>query len=393
MDAFADLAWDTSKANNAKNATLGAQQKTQATLQPSTSSSVDSFGRLAAAGTGQPHPMGMKVAQPRPIGVGSASSIGARSGSSGSNGDPFSGLFARGGSPNINMSMADRRAHAEREKRERERREREKLDAQGAMWDQLDGHLSANASNAGSRTVSPSPALFTANPAVGISSRSHAAATPPLGLKTNPGVKVPTSHNTTGDLFWSMHHSPPSSTSRATSPLRASPAIRQSTPTIDSLLSVKPSPSVTQSNDAWSQLDALIAPKPAPAIGSRPLAAAASDPFDMDFLTEPSPVAPTPPRSRARTPGDFDFNEKEDLDESPSDEDDILGDLAKPVAEVRTQSPAVSAFFPLYSLSNDSTSCRKLPRKSIGMNLAPHRHLLISLDKLLKWVSLPSKPG
>lgn len=350
MDAFADLVWDSSKTNSAKNATLGAQQKAQTPLQPSSSSSsIDSFGRLAAAV--QPLSTGMKpVAQPRPIGVGAVGvgiGGGPRAGSSGPNGDPFSGLFARGGSPNINMSMADRRAHAEREKRERERREREKLDAQGAMWDQLEGHLSANASNSGSRAVSPSPALFGVNANAGTgnlpSSRSHAAATPPLGLKTNPGIKVPSSQSASTDLFWSMHQSPPSGTSRATSPLRASPVIRQSTPTIDALLSSKPTPIRSHSNDAWSQLDALVAPKPAPAPSSRP-AAAALDPFDMDFLSDPSPVShqPTPPRSRARTPVDFDFNEREELNASPSDEDDILGDLAKPVSDLNVQSPPVS---------------------------------------------------
>lgn len=366
MDAFADLAWTSSTTNSAKNATLGSQQKSQSSLGPSTSSSSsDLFGRLAAA---QPAGNTASIAQPRPIGASGpgSSSIGtgvarppARVNSGGSNGDPFSGLFARGGSPNINMSMADRRAHAEREKREREKREKERLEAQGAMWDQLDGQLSTNIPGANSRTVSPSPAIF--NGPSSTSSMPHGAASPPSGLKTNPGVKRATSPPNGGDLFWSMHRPPQNNTSRTTSPLRASPALRQPTPTIDTLLSSKstPSPS-TQSvqsavnHDAWSQLDALVSPKPAFPPTSRPTAGL--DPFDLDTLVD-APTAqssasvhqPTPPRSRARTPGEFDFGDREDANSAVPSDDDILGDLAKPVSDLRIDSPTVGAtFFPFF---------------------------------------------
>ncbi|PVF97570.1 hypothetical protein CPB86DRAFT_874043 [Serendipita vermifera] len=352
MDAFAGLAWDDAKVNDPKNATLGAQQKRQLTpLQPSqSSSSNDVFGKLAAAG--QFVPSGASSSNPKPTlstqTISPTPSIPvSRSNRStpsiSNNGDPFGGLFARGGSPNINMSMADRRAHAEREKRDRERREKEKLEAQGAMWDQLDGAFSTNGINTASRTTSPSPATSNV--------RAYGRAITPVGLKTNPGVKVATSPPSGTDLFWSMHQSPPSASSRTSSPAvipqkhtvpsRSSSLQQQTDAGQDDLLgfgSTSPKAKV----DAWSQLDLLAAPKPARPVNAQP--SVGSDPFDLDFLSDPSPVAPsasyqaTPPLSRARTPGDFDFNEREAPDSGTVSDDDILGDLAKPVDEVRAAS-------------------------------------------------------
>ncbi|CCA71136.1 related to SWA2-Clathrin-binding protein required for normal clathrin function and for uncoating of clathrin-coated vesicles [Serendipita indica DSM 11827] len=327
MDAFAGLAWDEPKAGN-KNTTLGAQQTRQ--LTPSqfsqSSSTNDVFGRLAAAG--QP------AAVPKPAnGIGSHINIPSRNVSTpqmanSSGGDPFSGLFARGGSPNINMSMADRRAHAEREKRDKERREREKVEAQGAMWDQFENTFSTGNSNVNSRTASPSPAILAA--------RSHGVSTPPIGLKTNPGVaKVAASPPSGTDLFWSMHHSPQAGSSRTGSPAilpqRPGTGSRQhSGQSLDALATA------TQTNDTWSQLDALAAPKPSPAVRSPP---SALDPFDVDLLSGTSSSQPlaTPPISRTRSPGDFDFNERDD---GAVSEDDILGDLAKPV--IRSDTPDLS---------------------------------------------------
>ena len=341
MDAFAGLAWDESRSQKSQNTTLGAQQQRQLTpAQSSLSSSSDSFGRLASAG--QLNPVASKPSHYASNGTASAAIPTAnRPTANTSGGDPFSGLFARGGSPNVNMSMADRRAHADRERRERERREKEKLDAQGAIWDQLDGAFSANGSKPTSRVNSPSPAIFP--------TRATAVASPPIGLKTNPGVKTATSPPGSTDLFWSMHHSPQSASPRTSSPAlapqRLTPSTRPLQPSSASLLEHLGSKSLSpasQKHDAWSQLHILAAPKPAAASTTQPTAGL--DPFDLDFLAEAETVSPqvpsyqpTPPRSRARTPGDFDFNEREGFDEGVStDEDDILGDLAKPIERVPT---------------------------------------------------------
>lgn len=346
MDAFAGLAWDDSRSQKSQNNTLGAQQQRQLTpAQSSLSSSSDLFGKLASAG--QLHPIAPKPSQHTLNGGPSVAIPAANRGAANSaGGDPFGGLFARGGSPNINMSMADRRAHAERERRERERREKEKLEAQGAMWDQLDSTFSANGSNAHSRTGSPSPAI--------LQTRTNAVASPPPGLKTNPGVKAATSPPPPSgtDLFWSMHHSPQSASSRTSSPALVPQRLATSTRTVPrsgpllELGSKSLSPQTSQRDDAWSQIDVLAAPRPSLASTTRP--AAGLDPFDLDFLSgvdespnQPISHQPTPPRSRARTPGDFDFNERESFDSGVStDEDDILGDLAKPVVE-RVSTPEV----------------------------------------------------
>jgi len=357
MDAFADLAWGTeNQARKPQNNTLGAQQQGQLTAaRSSLSSSTDSFGKLAAAG--QLHPVSSKP--PQQHGYNEPSNIAiptaTRGTANSSSGDPFSGLFARGGSPNINMSMADRRAHAERERRERERREKEKLEVQGAMWDQLDSTLSASGSNTHSRTASPSPAIFP--------TRTNAVVSPPVGLKTNPGAKTPASPSGGGDFFWSMHHSPQPVSLRTSSPAlvprRPTPPTRTSSQSGEYLGSKQLSPASSQKSDAWSYLDVLAAPRPSLASTAQP--SAALDPFDLDFLSgldEPSqPIShqPTPPRSRARTPGDFDFNEKESFGGGVStDEDDILGDLAKPVGrtatpEVMMKPALVHTFFSLYN--------------------------------------------
>ncbi|KIM32629.1 hypothetical protein M408DRAFT_326409 [Serendipita vermifera MAFF 305830] len=369
MDAFAGLAWDEPKSQKPQNATLGSQHQRQLTpAQSSLSSSSDSFGKLASAGQHIP-------ISPKPTHYtsnGSASTAIPTSGRATTNqsgGDPFSGLFARGGSPNVNMSMADRRAHAERERREKERREKEKLDAQGAMWDQLDSTFSANGSKPTSRVASPSPAIF--------STRANAAASPPIGLKTNPGVKTATSPPLNTDLFWSMHHSPPSASSGTSSPAlvpqRVTPSTRPLQPSSNSILEQlgsRPTPTSSHRN-SWSQLDALAAPKPSAASTSQPTAGL--DPFDLDFLEEtdspiPQPTShqPTPPRSRARTPGDFDFNERSFDSGVSTDEDDILGDLAKPVE--RKASPEI----PIRPAAVRTTSSSSLTNGARSVSPPPH---------------------
>jgi hypothetical protein len=362
MDAFADL-WNNSSGTSGQNAgdvTLGAKQQ-QLSNQPvrslqATPPANDAFSRLASAGSlatppRQPTPRtsgAVPIAPPSSRHSGSSS----MSGSPRPSGDPFSGLLSLGPSTNVNMSMADRRAHAERERREREKREKARVEAQGAMWDQLDGALSGTSSVTNSRAVSPVPA-----PPPRLA--SAATALPPPGLKTNPGVKPspPTSNN---DVFWSLNaplQNIHSVTSRNASPAlvpqlappNPTPAHVRSSPTFEDIPTQQPPP--VPSNKAsggpdsdWLDLEG-IGSKATPAAPTPRRPNQTSDPFSFNLL-DSSPnneLFVSPAGSRSRTPGDFDFGPREDLEQSAED-DDILGDLAKPIDEVRRKrvAPPVS---------------------------------------------------
>lgn len=362
MDAFADL-WNNSTGTSGQNpgdATLGAKQQ-QLSNQPARSMQAtpptnDAFSKLANAGTlasppRQPTP---RTSGAVPIAPASARHNGSPSMSASprTGGDPFSGLLSLGPSTNVNMSMADRRAHAERERREREKRERARVEAQGAMWDQLDGALSGTSSVTNSRAVSPIPAP---------SLRPASAATtlPPPGLKTNPGVK-PSPPTSSGDIFWNLnaplqniHAVTSRNVSPALVPQAAPPNPAQthgrSSPTFADI-STQRSPPLLSTNatggphDDWLNLDA-IAPTGSPAAPTPRRPNQTSDPFGFDLLGSSSSkdLFVSPVGSRSRTPGDSEFGLKLDLEQSTED-DDILGDLAKPIDEVRKKhvAPAVS---------------------------------------------------
>ncbi|KAI0711020.1 hypothetical protein C8T65DRAFT_739591 [Cerioporus squamosus] len=88
-------------------------------------------------------------------------------------------------------------------------------------------------------------------------------------------------------------------------------------------------------DDDWGFGDLTSQPAAAPATTGK--AAPASDLLGFDDFTPASssrkPSPPAPPRSG--TPGDFDFGDREDgLLGSHSDDDDILGDLGKPVEQL-----------------------------------------------------------
>lgn len=367
MDAFADL-WNNSTGTSGQNsgdATLGAkQQQQQLSNQPVRSMqatpSNDAFSKLASAGTlaGPPRQPTPRTSGAVPIAPASARHNGSPSTSTSprTGGDPFSGLLSLGPSTNVNMSMADRRAHAERERREREKREKARVEAQGAMWDQLDGALSGTSSVTNSRAVSPIPAP---------SLRPTSAATtlPPPGLKTNPGVK-PSPPISSTDIFWNLNA--PLQNIHAVSSRNASPALvpqgappnpaqahGRSSPTFAGISSQRspPLPSTNAAggpDDDWLNLDA-IAPTASPAAPTPRRPNQTSDPFGFDLLDSSSSkdLFVSPAGSRPRTPGDFDFTSREDLEESTED-DDILGDLAKPIDEVRKKrvAPAVSVSVP-----------------------------------------------
>lgn len=86
------------------------------------------------------------------------------------------------------------------------------------------------------------------------------------------------------------------------------------------------------SQNDWGLDDFISQPAP-----SKPVAAPqTSSLLDLDEFTSPSTVQPQryTPDVRSNTPGDFDFGDREDrLLSDHSDEDDILGELSKPVTE------------------------------------------------------------
>ncbi|TFK47023.1 hypothetical protein OE88DRAFT_1666848 [Heliocybe sulcata] len=102
----------------------------------------------------------------------------------------------------------------------------------------------------------------------------------------------------------------------------------------------KPSPAAlsVHDDDDWGLGDFSSAPVASP-VPSKPLAS--QSPFDLeDFGSSRDGATPT----RIDSPGDFDFGEKEDrlLDDQSGDEDDLLGDLGKPVDSIRRRSPPQS---------------------------------------------------
>lgn len=362
MDAFADLWNNTSgtSGQNAGDATLGAKQQ-QLSNQPvrsmqATPPTNDAFSRLASAGSlaSPPQQPASRTSGAVPIPSASSRHNGSPSlsGSPRPNGDPFSGLLSLGASTNVNMSMADRRAHAERERREREKREKARVEAQGAMWDQLDGALSGSSSVTNSRAVSPVP-----TPSLRLA--SAVTTLPPAGLKTSPGVKPspPISNN---DIFWSLnaplqniHAVTSRNVSPALVPQRAppnqAPTYRRSSPTFADISTQQslPVPSTNASRGSDSDLLNLdgIMSKATPAAPTPRRPNPTSDPLGLDLLglSSNKDVFDSPAGSRSRTPGDFDFGSREDLEQSAED-DDILGDLAKPIDEVRRKrvAPPVS---------------------------------------------------
>ena len=375
MDAFADL-WNNSSGTSGQNVgdvTLGAKQQ-QLSSQPvrsmqATPPANDAFSRLASAGSlasppRQPTP---RTSAAVPIAPASSRHSGSSSmsGSPRPSGDPFSGLLSLGPSTNVNMSMADRRAHAERERREREKREKARVEAQGAMWDQLDGALSGTSSVTNSRAVSPVP-----TPSLRLA--SAATTLPPPGLKTSPGVK-PSPPISNSDIFWSLnaplqniHAVASRNASPALVPQRAppnpAPAHGRSSPTFMDISTPQPLPVPSNNasggpdNDLLS-LDGTVS-KATPAAPTPRRPNQTSDPFSFDLLGSSSnnELFVSPAGSRSRTPGDFDFGSGEDLEQSTED-DDILGDLAKPIDEVRRKRVAppisVSVLYMLFNFTPD----------------------------------------
>ncbi|KAI0758146.1 hypothetical protein C8Q74DRAFT_1452106 [Fomes fomentarius] len=278
-DAFADL-WNATGASKLAEAPrkLGAMAATPpsqaaATRKPQN----DVFSMLAAAGSSS----SITSRSTTPLGpvpprlIQQTPSGGTRAAGS-RGGDAFSGLlsgtFAAQSSSNANLTMAQRAALAEKDKLERVQKTQPSASASSA-WAGLD--------------------------ALGGSSITTSAPT----------------RNPLEDLGFSSFSSSPAS---ARTPSK----------------SLQPAP---PPEDDWGLGDFSSPSAPAPAIATLSKPTPAYDLFGLDdFIpasTSGKSTAPTPQRSVS--PGDFDFGNREDgLLGNQSDEDDILGDLGKPVEQL-----------------------------------------------------------
>ncbi|TFY66926.1 hypothetical protein EVG20_g4179 [Dentipellis fragilis] len=286
-DSFADLWNSAGPAKPAQQAVkLGAAAATGSTV--SRRPQYDAFAMLASTGTNpnsrSTTPSGASMSSQKP----SAKPI-----TSTSSGDAFSGLFSNGfgeASANANLSIAERAAKVERERREalmkQQAKHQEAAKQHAHTWAGLDGLESLAKS-----TSTPAPAP------------------PPVAQ----------------DDDWLFGSAPP-----------AKPAA-----------SVKVT---AATEDDWGLDDFVSHPAPSksvtPVQPSQPKSV-----WDLDDLTSSSKPVSGPSHSNSRshgasrssTPGDFDFGDREDalLDDNSQDEDDILGDLARPAHEVRRRpSPA-----------------------------------------------------
>jgi hypothetical protein len=203
-------------------------------------------------------------------------------------GDAFGDLLSLSDdSRSKNMTIAERKAQADRERAKAEERARQEREAHGAFWDKLEF---ADSSGSG--------------PRAGGSFSGISAPTP----------QPPTSRINTTLLV----------------PSRVSP-----------LPSSQPSrPTPVSSTDPWD-LDRFLAPSksvsqaPTPSSNVSPVQKDTQDNLDLfDLLGTSSSTQPVPPAQpprlspvRTGTPGDFDWGDRED-------QEDLLGELSKPVSEV-----------------------------------------------------------
>lgn len=285
-DAFADL-WNATGASKPAEAPrkLGAMAATPpsqaaVTRKPQN----DVFSMLAATGSSSsitrsttPRSLASGPVPLRPIQQTPSGGTRAAAGSRG--GDAFSGLlsgtFAAQSSSNANLTMAQRAALAEKEKLERTRKTQPSASASSA-W---------------------------------------------AGLDALGGSSITTSAPTRDPLedlgFSSFSSSPAPARTPSKSPQPAPPA-----------------------EDDWGLGDFSSQSAPVLATSSKPTPAYDLFGFD-DFIpasTSGNSTAPAPQRSTS--PGDFDFGSREDgLLGNQSDEDDILGDLGKPVEQLAAVSP------------------------------------------------------
>ncbi|TCD60279.1 hypothetical protein EIP91_010431 [Steccherinum ochraceum] len=215
--------------------------------------------------------------------------------SSSSSGDAFSGLLsgslAPGSANQANMTIAQRAAQAERQRSEELLRQHNATQKAASAWAGLDS----------------------------------------LGKPSSSATKGAPSGSTNDD--WAFDFASPPSQTQVKPQLPA--AQKSSTAAVD--------------DDDWGLGDFSAAPtktQSAPARASpAPQKASTGSLWELDEFTSTTSkngrqFSPEPPRHRSDTPGSFDFGDREDREEGllshrSDDEDDILGDLSKPVDQVR----------------------------------------------------------
>ena len=105
-------------------------------------------------------------------------------------------------------------------------------------------------------------------------------------------------------------------------------------------------------DDDWGLEDFITKPAQKKAALPKP-ASQSQSLWDLDEFSSPTPASlrasPVPQNDRSSTPGSFDFGDREDglLDDRSDDEDDILGELARPARSKPTPqaSTSLSMFF------------------------------------------------
>ncbi|KAL5636390.1 hypothetical protein ACGC1H_000378 [Rhizoctonia solani] len=216
----------------------------------------------------------------------------AKSPSSANGGDAFGDLFTPSGvSQSKNLTIAERQAQANREQAKAQELARKEREAHGAFWDQLEFSASGRSTpmnntilSTGSLTAQPQPQAPRINTELLVPSRVS-----PLP-SSKPSASAVTSASNAD--MWDLD-------SLLTSSKPVSPA-----PPTSSVVS--PGPRSAQArNDLFDLLDSTQS----------------NNERNLGTSIRNSPI-------RSGTPGDFDWGDRED-------QDDLLGELGKPVAQAR----------------------------------------------------------
>jgi len=330
MTDFSDLLWNDSGSSKPKSATTlgsGPANKSSVPSQTSTLAAqpYDTFSALASTASSSRLPYS-RTSSNTSGGIGHTTQSPKPSATPGpalpnsSSVDAFGNLFSSGAgaaSSAANLSIAQQQLRLAQQKQELSRKQAtEQLSDQGAFWDRFES--GGNVSPAVSSTTSSRVAHNT----------SHTSSTPPFDSSSllQPSSLKQTSRPGSG----ASHNSPLSS-------------------------------------DPWGDFDTLApanttVKSPTPRVAQKPNPAI-DDLFDfVEFDQQlPSTTDQTkssgPLVSRPASPGDFDFGDREYggdslLQSENSDEDDILGDLAKPIDQLpsRTASRASTVRTVLISL-------------------------------------------
>jgi hypothetical protein len=315
-DSFADL-WNSTAPSkpvqSQQSRTLGSATPTVAGQQRKPQNDV--FSMLAASTSSSRSLTPSYSPQP----VQKTSSLGSTSVSSGvkpvqksaSNGeDAFSDLFSGstpGAPTSTNMTMAQRAALAEKQRLEAHAAQKTSNIAQTSAWAGLDA-------------LGDSSAFRSASPAA-----------------QSTGVQPEDDWGLTFDApAKSVSSGPTSSTAKTPAPAR----------------------------DNWDFDNFISKPAAVKAVSSK-VSPQSQSLWDLDEFSNPAAssslrASPAPPQERSSAPGSFDFGDREDglLGDRSDGEDDILGELSKPVQSKPTRSVSMNTY--LYELSNGGSSSEKV---------------------------------